>query len=240
MPGTAEMYRWDIVVPAGRYIFAVEDGEVVEFNETGDDPADRFNRYQSIKPSHPVHGMITWPNTVLLRGPVTAIVDPGLVTQGPPLLLGMERLGVDPESVDLVINTHHHVDHCHANCYFPGATGVIHKFEYYQYTSDYRLGYEPPELRLLEGRWGTIAPGLKFVLTPGHTVGSICIVAKVAEGNLVLAGDTIGPLPEYFSTMKPPHDMPNRKELIDSWWRIRDTEPAIIVPGHNPPMVPSV
>lgn len=230
------VYRWDIVVPAHRYVFAVSNGEIEEFNEPGDEPGDRFKRYQAIKADHPVHGMIAWPNTVLLRGPVTAIVDPGLVTQGSPLLLGLERLGVEPESVDLVINTHHHVDHTHANAYFPGATGVIHRHEYYQYTSDYRLGYEPPNLRLLEGQWGDIAPGLRFALTPGHTVGSICVVAKVAEGNLVVAGDTVGPLPEYFDKMKLPDGFPNRHEIIQSWWRIRDFEPDIIIPGHNPPM----
>ncbi|GAB4259655.1 MAG: hypothetical protein Kow00122_17050 [Thermoleophilia bacterium] len=236
MPGN--IYRWDIVVPAQRYVFAVEGGRVLEFNEPGDESFHRFARYQEIKSRHPVHGMIVWPNTVLLRGPLTVVVDPGLVTQGPPLLLALERLGVDPEDVDLVINTHHHVDHTHANVYFPGATCVMHKWEYNRYTAEYRLGFEPPNLRLLEGETGEIGPGLRFLLTPGHTAGSICVAARVAEGTLVVAGDTVGPLPEYFDRMKLPDTFPERAALLESWWKIRDLQPDVIIPGHNPPMVP--
>ncbi|MCA1791743.1 MAG: hypothetical protein LC667_18390, partial [Thioalkalivibrio sp.] len=91
--GADELYRWDVIVPAQRYIFAVEDGSVLEFNQPGDLPHDRFTRYQEIKPKHQVHGMIAWPNTVLLRGPLNVIIDPGIIMQGPPLLLGLERLG---------------------------------------------------------------------------------------------------------------------------------------------------
>ncbi|MCZ7664290.1 MAG: MBL fold metallo-hydrolase [Thermoleophilia bacterium] len=233
------IYRWDIVVPAHRYVFAVQDGRIVEFVERGEESFHRFSRYQAIKPDHPVHGMIAWPNTVLLRGPLTVVVDPGLVIQGPPLLLGLERLGVDPEDVDLVVNTHHHVDHTHANVYFPGATGVIHKWEYNRYLSEYRLGFEPPNLRLLEGEEGEIGPGLRFLLTPGHTAASICVVARVAEGTLVVAGDTVGPLPEYFDRMKLPDGFPERKALIDSWWKIRELRPDVLIPGHNPLMMPA-
>lgn len=233
---TDDLYRWDVVVPAHRYVFSVEEGTVLEFNQPGDLPHDRFIRYQETKSKHPVHGMIAWPNTVLLRGPLTVIIDPGMVMQGPPLLLGLERLGVDPEDVDLVINTHHHVDHTHGNSYFPGITCAMHKWEYNRYLSDYRLGFEPLNMRLLEGNEGELGPRLDFILTPGHTAASICVLADTVDGLLVVAGDTIGPLPSYYVNMELPEGFPERNELLRSWRRIRELDPDIIIPGHNPPL----
>lgn len=234
--GGDKLYRWDVIVPAQRYIFAVEEGSVLEFDQPGDLPHDRFTRYQEIKSKHPVHGMIAWPNTVLLRGPINVIVDPGMITQGPPVLLGLERLGMDPEDIDLVVNTHHHVDHTHGNAYFPGITCAIHKWEYNRYLVDYRLGFEPPNVRLLEGEEGDLGPDLFFILTPGHTAASICVVAETAEGTLVVAGDTVGPLPSYFVNMDLPAGFPDRDELLRSWRRIRGLDPAVVIPGHNPPI----
>ncbi len=230
------LYRWDIVVPAQRYVFAIDDGEVAEFNSPGELPHERFQRYQEMKKGHPVHGMVAWPNTVLLRGPLTVIIDPGIIMQGPPLLLGLQRLGVEPEDIDLVINTHHHVDHTHANAYFPTITCVMHKWEYNRYLSEFRLGFEPLNMRLLEGESGSIGRNLDFILTPGHTAGSISVIVDTADGVLVVAGDTVGPLPSYFDEMKLPADFPDRDDLLRSWRAIRDVAPDIVIPGHNPPM----
>lgn len=234
--GADSVYRWDIVVPAQRYVFAVEEGVIVEFDRPEESPAERFVRYQGLKADHPVHGMIAWPNTVLLRGPVTAVVDPGLITQGPPLLLGLERLGVSAGDVELVINTHSHVDHTHANVYFPRAAGVLHAVEHERYAAEYRLGFEPSVLHLLQGDEGEIAPGLRFMLTPGHTDGSICVFADTAAGLVVFAGDTVGPLPRYFEEMTLPVGFPGRDQLLRSWARIRAQKPTVVVPGHNPPV----
>jgi glyoxylase-like metal-dependent hydrolase (beta-lactamase superfamily II) len=230
------LYRWDILVPAHRVIFAVEDGAVVEFDRPGDTPADRFSRYQALKPEHPVHGMVAWPNTVLLRGPLTVLVDPGLIVQGPPLILALARLGIDPSDVDLVVNTHHHVDHAHANAYFPDTTVAIHRLELERYPGGLSLGFEPPRLQLLDGDEGDLGPGLRFVRTPGHTEGSICLVVTVAEGRLVIAGDTVGPLPQYFLEMELPLGFPGRADLLRSWSLIRGLEPDVLIPGHNPPL----
>ena len=90
---------------------------------------------------------------------------------------------------------------------------------------------------LLEGEAGQIAPGLRFLRTPGHSPGSICLLAETSEGLLVIAGDTVGPLPEYFETMDLPHDLPGWDELLVAWRRIRDLHPRVIIPGHNPPMI---
>jgi hydroxyacylglutathione hydrolase len=235
--GQRGTYRWDILLPAHRTVFAVDDGVVVEFDLPGDVPADRFARYQALKADHPVHGMVAWPNTVLLRGPRTVLIDPGLIIQGPPLLLALSRLGLDPGDIDLVVNTHHHVDHTHANAYFSGTEVVLHRLEYELYRDGYRLGFEPPRLRLVDGDEGEIAEDLRFLRTPGHTEGSVCVIASVTEGLLVVAGDTVGPLPVYFEQMELPPHFPGREALLQSWTRLRALAPDVVIPGHNPPMV---
>jgi hypothetical protein len=52
----------------------------------------------------------------------------------------------------------------------------------------------------------------------------------------VAAGDTVGPLPEYFESSSLPVGFPGREELLVSWTRLRELEPRVIVPGHNPPL----
>lgn len=234
MAKTGTEYRWNIVVPSHRYIFAVDEGGLVELNQAEDSPADRFQRYRNAKADYPVHGMITWPNTVLLRGPRTVVVDPGVLIQGPPLLLGLDQLGVAPGSVDLVVNTHNHPDHVQANVHFPGATGVMHEREVGNAEEEPETPFS--SLRLLEGERGEIAPGLEFLLTPGHTDGSISLLANTAEGIVVVAGDTVGPVPGYFERGELPAGFPGREELLRSWERIREIGPVLIIPGHNPPV----
>jgi glyoxylase-like metal-dependent hydrolase (beta-lactamase superfamily II) len=228
-------FRWDLVLPTHRFIFAVDAGSVVDLGLPGDTPADRFTRYLAAKGDYPTHGMITWPNTVLLRGEQTVLVDPGLLLQGPPLLLALARLGVDACDVDLVVNTHAHSDHIQANVHFPAAAVTVHRLEHQEAREAYRAEEVEGRLRLLEGDEGEIGPGLRYLRTPGHTAGSVCLVAETAQGRLLLAGDTVGPLPAYFDQMRLPEGFPGREDLLRSWAHLRKLAPALVVPGHNPP-----
>lgn len=224
-----EAYSWRLLVPAQRYVFAVEDGGIREFNRPGDLSFHRFRRYQELKAEHPVHGMIAWPNTVLLRGPRTVVIDPGLRMQGPPLLLALAREGLAPEDVDLVVNTHGHDDHVQGNAYFPATRVALHRLECPEADPSDRIW-------LLEGEEGRVAPGLRYVRTPGHTPGSITLMVDTAEGVVAVAGDTVGPLPGYFVNMRLPQGFAGREELLRSWERIRAEGPVVVIPGHNPPI----
>jgi glyoxylase-like metal-dependent hydrolase (beta-lactamase superfamily II) len=230
------VFTWEILVPAQRYVFSVGAEGLVEHNRTGDSSADRFKRYQSLKSEHPVHGMIAWPNTILLRGPCTAVVDPGILVQGPPVLLALAERGLRASDVELVINTHMHPDHSQANLLFPGATLVVHQEEWQSYPESSAGGSPLADVRLLEGDSGEICPGLEFVHTPGHSEGSICILAQVSSDSVILAGDTVGPLPEHFEQMDLPLGFPERERLLVAWRRLRGLGADVLVPGHNPPV----
>ncbi len=108
------------------------------------------------------------------------------------LLDGLARLGVAPADVDLVINTHLHADHCAGNTCaapdgeiaptFPNARYVVQRREFEDamqpnertratyFTDNYAPLHERGQFRLLDGDTALL-PGLRTVVTPGHTPG---------------------------------------------------------------------
>jgi glyoxylase-like metal-dependent hydrolase (beta-lactamase superfamily II) len=105
------------------------------------------------------------------------------------LVEALARVGVSPEDVDIVVNTHLHGDHCGGNtrhvdgqvvATFPRATYLVQRMEWADAShpdartrSTYALeNFEPllreGRMRLLHGDT-TVAPGVHCVVTPGHT-----------------------------------------------------------------------
>ena len=114
---------------------------------------------------------------------------------------GLNALGIAPDDIDIVIDTHLHDDHCTGNFRldatgerapaFPKAEYIVQRREYADATNlnertraTYRLEnyvplYESGQLRLLDGDC-EIAPGVSAVLTPGHTPGHMSIRVESA------------------------------------------------------------
>ena len=108
------------------------------------------------------------------------------------LIEGLARLGVAPGDVEIVIDTHLHADHCAGNTIlapdgsaaaaFPNARYVVQRREYEdamhpneRTRATYApVNYEPlmqsGHLTLLDGD-SEIVPGVRTVVTPGHTPG---------------------------------------------------------------------
>ncbi len=123
---------------------------------------------------------------------------------------GLARLGLTPENIDLVINTHLHGDHCEANTkfdkdgnvvpMFPNAEHVVQRQEYEDAMAPNErtratyipLNYEPlaqtGQLRLLEGD-EELLPGIHAVLTPGHTPGHMGVQISVGDDHLFFPCD---------------------------------------------------
>lgn len=126
------------------------------------------------------------------------------------LLGDLEKLGIGPLDIDLVINTHLHSDHCGGNtCYnqggdavatFPHAAYCIQRLEladaYFpneRTRATYlRENFEPLErsgqLRVL---WGDsqITDGVRVVVTPGHTRAHQCVVIESEGKTAAFLGD---------------------------------------------------
>jgi N-acyl homoserine lactone hydrolase len=225
-----------VLVPAQRYVFAVSNGEAEA--ATIDSSAEGFRRYKAIQQGGRTAGMVAFPNTLLIRGERDYLVDPGLIMQGAPVIGAMRELGVDPNDVKDVILTHLHFDHAEGLAGWPMRRTYVHRIEteapYAQIVSGV---LEMADLQLLEGDEGEIEPGLRWMLTPGHCDGLISLLVDTDDGLVVIASDCVGPLPEYFDQMDLPEDFgPERDELLRQWKRIRDLDPAVVIPGHNPPV----
>ena len=225
-----------ILVPAQRYVFAVSNGAAEA--ATIDSSAEGFERYKSLQQGGRTAGMVAFPNSLLIRGERDYLVDPGLIIQGAPLVGAMQELGVDPNDVREVILTHLHFDHAEGLAGWPMRRTYVHQLEteapYAQIVSGV---LEMANLEVLEGEEGEIEPGLRWIRTPGHSEGLISLLVDADEGLVVIASDCVGPLPQYFDEMDLPEDFgPERDQLLEQWRRIRDLDPAVVIPGHNPPV----
>jgi N-acyl homoserine lactone hydrolase len=112
-----------------------------------------------------------------------------------PRLRPLSEQDIDLGSIDIVVNTHLHADHCGGNHLFAGTPIHVQRTELDDARSedDYTIRawvdapgvrYEPVdgELELL--------PGIRLVPAPGHTRGSQVVVVETGGRPVVVVGDT--------------------------------------------------
>jgi N-acyl homoserine lactone hydrolase len=128
------------------------------------------------------------------------LVDTGLTELHPaiadmdPRLTPLSEQDFDLASIDMVVNTHMHFDHCGGNHLFAGRPIYVQRRELDDARSedDYTIRewvdasgvrYVPVdgELELL--------PGIRLVPAPGHTPGTQVVVVETGGRPLVVAGD---------------------------------------------------
>jgi glyoxylase-like metal-dependent hydrolase (beta-lactamase superfamily II) len=225
-----------VLVPAQRLVFAVSNGDADV--SAVDDSADGFRRYKELQAGGRTAGMVAFPNTLLVRGERDYLVDPGLIIQGAPVIGALQELGVDPGEIKDVILTHLHFDHAEGLAGWPQRRVYVHRLETEAPYAQIVAGVlEMSNLEVLDGEEGEIEPGIRWLRTPGHSDGLISLLVDTDDGLVVIASDCVGPLPEYFDEMDLPEDFgPEREELLEQWRRIRELEPAVVIPGHNPPV----
>lgn len=149
-------------------------------------------------------GYLGWANVLLLEdGERRAVVDTGGLGDRGRLLRRMEEVGLDPRSVEVLILTHLHFDHCLNLDLFARARIVLGQSEYeYVAGGAYRgqgdTGIPPFILTLLDQRdlllveeETEIWDGLRVLPTPGHTPGSISAVYVAAGEPTVACGDLV-------------------------------------------------
>jgi glyoxylase-like metal-dependent hydrolase (beta-lactamase superfamily II) len=122
----------------------------------------------------------------------------------------LEALGVEPEDIDIVINTHLHGDHCGGNTYwdsnsspvpvFPRATYCVQRLELSEARfpnertrAVYHLdNFEPLErsgqLNVLQGDT-RLTSEVRVMHTPGHTPGHQSVVVESGGQTAIFLGD---------------------------------------------------
>jgi N-acyl homoserine lactone hydrolase len=225
-----------VLIPAQRYVFAIdgEDAKPAQISSS----AEGFKRYKELQKEGKPVGMVAFPNSLLIRGEQDYLVDPGLIMQGAPLISALSELGVNANDVKNVILTHLHFDHAEGMAAWPMRKTYVHRLENEApYAQIVAGSMEMAQLEILDGEQGEIEPGLRWMRTPGHSDGLITLLVETDDGLVAIASDCVGPLPEYFDEMDLPEDFgPEREELLEQWQKIRDLKPAVVIPGHNPPV----
>ena len=117
--------------------------------------------------------------------------------EGMDIATRLRAIDVDPESIDWIVNSHLHIDHCGGNVHFPRATVIVQAREYEvaRERPDHGL-YEAVDfdtgqpIRTIEGELDLFGDGsVRIVPTYGHTHGHQSVIVKLARGDVLLAGD---------------------------------------------------
>ncbi len=115
----------------------------------------------------------------------------------------LDVLGWTRDSVDVVVNTHLHHDHCANNSAFPQAEFFVSltEWEYSQAPiAPQRVLYNQAWLAhplglfdytLVQKDFHDVLPGLRLVRTPGHTPGHQSLLVNTDEGVLCVGGDAV-------------------------------------------------
>ena len=129
------------------------------------------------------------------------LVDTGLTRLHPavadmdPRLYPLGEQDFDLQSVDIVVNTHLHFDHCGGNHLFAGKPIYVQRQELddARRQNDYTIPewVDPPGMHYVpvEGEL-ELLPGLRLLSAPGHTRGSQVVVIDGDQGPTIIAGDT--------------------------------------------------
>jgi 4-pyridoxolactonase len=109
----------------------------------------------------------------------------------------LKKLGVSPEDIDVVINTHLHADHCSFNRLFKNATWIVNRKELQEalVPEPFEITYFRPcfdvglRTKLIEGDY-TVVKGVEILDTHGHTAGHVSVsVETEGSGTFLFTGD---------------------------------------------------
>ena len=168
--------------------------------------------------------------------------------------------GVDPRSIRLVVMTHLHLDHTSGMAEFSGATFVVADAEWIAATTDRRpllRGYRPAhydyafDYRRLSYNSHAISSyasfgrtfdlfgdgSVRLASTPGHSAGHQSVICRLADRDLVIAGDAIYTIAQLTGAPEPPRPLDRhnwRRSLQELQLFQRHYPQAVILPGHDP------
>ncbi|MFH1032725.1 MAG: N-acyl homoserine lactonase family protein [Chloroflexota bacterium] len=123
---------------------------------------------------------------------------------------GLAKLGLKPENIELVIQTHLHFDHCSYAPIFTKAKFLVQKaeLEYQRNPPPYEPRPCPKEIlgslnwEVIEGDY-QVEEDIKILFTPGHTAGGQSVAVNTTKGLAIIEG-----LDATDELYNPPSSMP--------------------------------
>ena len=168
------------------------------------------------------------------------LIDSGISQHFNFLTKDLKDIGVDTRSLNMIINTHEHVDHFGANRYLQERIPILaHRYAATKIVSaddevmlcrahgedptGYQVNMWLENLNVLDlGDWF-----LKVLHTPGHTSGSLCIYEP--RRKVLISGDTVfarGTISDISSSG-------SYGEYINSLARLNTMKIDLLLPGHG-------
>jgi glyoxylase-like metal-dependent hydrolase (beta-lactamase superfamily II) len=205
----------------------------------------------------------------LIKGnDVTILVDTGCIENNPEwaakyhkpvvktpemnLLPALTKLGESPETIDFLINTHLHWDHCYNNHLFPGKKIFLQKreieyaldpypFNYLSYETAH-IGLRSPffdTIHQFEYLYGdkTLLPGIQVVTLPGHSPGLQGVLVDTEKGQCLLASDCVSGYAMWEGNEYQKHFIGGVHTDIAEYYKtldkIESINPAYLIAGHD-------
>lgn len=143
------------------------------------------------------------------------LIDSGAGRSAARIMDNIKSTGLDPQGIKTLVLTHCHIDHIGGAPYFRRELGcrlVIHELDADAVADGdpvltaanwYETDFPPTKIdERLSGSEGALVPGgeLKWLHTPGHTPGSICLYLDRGGERVLFGQDIHGPfLPSFKS-----------------------------------------
>jgi N-acyl homoserine lactone hydrolase len=188
-------------------------------------------------------GLAAWCSVVLVTGQKRTLVDVGHVGRRIFLFDALKKRGLAPRDIDVVVMSHAHWDHAQNFDVFDHAPLVLHPHERKYARAPHRNDWATPQWsgamidshpNVVEVEDGyEIEPGVRVIHTPGHSPGSICVVADTNDGPVAITGDVL-----HFAsaalTKVNPLVFWNAEQATRSIERILEIT-TTVYPGHDRP-----
>ena len=164
---------------------------------------------------------------------------------------GLEKYGLRPEDIDIVIHTHLHNDHCENDYKCTSARFFIHEKELetikrfhpldFRYVEDFIYEIEENNQIEVVREDREVVPGIKLMHTPIHTPGGMTVLIETQKGIAAITGfcviqENFDP-PVQIKAMEmeiiPPGTNINTYEAYDTMVKVKQLA-DILLPLHEP------
>jgi len=152
----------------------------------------------------------------------------------------LQKHGIKPEDITIVINTHLHFDHCGNNPLFQNA-------KFYVQAEELRYAYAPDRFQkaayvreffdanidyvTVRGKY-QLTEDIILVPTPGHSIGHQSVLIKGEEKNYVYCGDA-APLRENLEKRNIPGVLYRADQALKSIDKLRSIKNATYIYSHD-------